>query len=596
MKKYIYMALAAIAALSSCSSDDAIMNEGGQNETGVTAFTATIESDISSRATYNATTKKAEWEAGTDQISVDGAVYTAKTTGATSTFKGSGATKGDDNKYHAYFPSNLCSGSTASLPSSLSLEVGKFNMPMYAESETEVFNFKNLCGVLAITVPQSELSSVKSIVVSSDKQMNGEISSISEGKVLTFALASPTDAEKKVTLTAASNISVEGNVFYVPVPANTHNPLLITISDGTETKAMITKKAGGVEVARSTIYPIKFKENTNVWEKALQLGKSTATSIVIETGVTTLPTAEDETHKMLNDTGILWEVLDGPTLRIQTSAPKIIGHGPFEEVGLFQGYSNVTSITGLDKVDFSEVTDMSSMFYGCNALTSAGLNLSSFNTSKVTRMSNMFRGCKTLTGINLSSFNTSNVTQMNNMFRDCNALTSDGLDLSNFNTSKVTTMLGMFIGCNTLTSLNLSAFDTHEVTDMSYMFYGCSGLTSSGFILSSFNTSKVTTMEAMFYNCQKLTDLNLSHFITSNVTSTYTMFRNCYKLTSLTLSNKFVMTNVTNKAGMFADCGKNADSWNGRCTIYGLAPPADLAIIQALLNASTNCQYMEIAN
>ena len=123
MKKYIYMAVAAIAALSSCSSDDAIMNEGGQNETGVTTFTATIEGGVTSRATYDATSKKAAWEASTDQISVDGAVYTAKTTGTSSTFAGSGATKGADNKYHAYFPANLCNGTTASLPANLHLEV-----------------------------------------------------------------------------------------------------------------------------------------------------------------------------------------------------------------------------------------------------------------------------------------------------------------------------------------------------------------------------------------------------------------------------------------------------------------------------------------
>ncbi|MCQ2256336.1 MAG: DUF285 domain-containing protein [Bacteroidaceae bacterium] len=586
MKKFFYMAVAALAALSSCSSDNDIIKEETVKQP--LKFTATMEGSAT-RATLNA--KKAQWEVD-DQICINGKAYKATTAGASTTLEATGdEAELVDGKYKAYFPASMYDGSTVTLPASYSYTEGdgNFDMPMYAESSTTVLPFKNLCGVLAITVPQSEMTSVKSIEVSSDKQMNGAINSISDDVVLTFASSSPTDAEKKVTLTVSPAVSIPtdgSKTFYVPVPANTHNPLLITISGETETKAMITMKDGGVAVARSNIYPINFNENTNAWAKALQLGKTTATEIKIEADVTTLPTAEDETHKMLNNSGIVWEVLDGTTLRIQTSSPKIIGHGPFGEVGLFQGYSKVESITGLDKVDFSEVTDMSSMFNGCNALESDDFDLSSFNTSKVTRMSNMFRDCKKLKRINLSSFNTSNVTQMNNMFRMCNDLTSSGLNLSNFNTSKVTTMLGMFIGCNTLESLDLSNFDTQEVTDMSYMFYGCSGLKSSGFILSSFNTSKVTTMEAMFYNCQKLNYLNLSHFNTSNVTNTYTMFRNCYFLQTLTLSDNFVMTNVTNKAGMFADCG-----YSYGCKVYNASSDTKSAFTEDGTNWSSKMSF-----
>ncbi len=594
MKKFFIMAVAAIAALSSCSSDDAVNNEGGQNEKGVTSFTATIASGTTrATATYynNEQNCKAAWEAG-DKISVDGAVYTAASSGLTTNFTGSGATKGGDNKYHAYFPASLCSGTTASLPATMPLEAGKFDMPMYAESETTELSFKNLCGVLAITVPQSEMTSVKSIVVSSDKQMNGEISSITAGGVITFASSSPTDAEKKITLTATSAISTADNVFYVPVPANTHKPLMITISDGTVTKVMTTK-AEGVDVARSEIYTIEFKDNRAPWENALQLGKGTATSIVIETGVT-IPTSESTTQKKLNAKGNLWEVLEGQTLRIRTSAPKIIGHGTFSTGGLFQGYSNVTSITGLENVDFSEVTDMSRMFLLCQKL--ENLDLTSLNTSKVTNMFAMFGQCEQLDDPELSNFNTSQVTNMASMFAYCYNLES--LNLSSFNTSKVTTMKQMFQGCNKLASLTLStSINASEVTDMSYMFYNCKALNSLD--LSNFNTSKVTTMQQMFdgcnaltsldlsgsfkttkvttmlqmFNgCKALTSLDLSNFNTSEVTNMYLMFNSCEKLSSLTLSNNFVMTNVSNKGNMFQDCGKLAPG--SKCTVYGVTDSA----------------------
>jgi len=49
-------------------------------------------------------------------------------------------------------------------------------------------------------------------------------------------------------------------------------------------------------------------------------------------------------------------------------------------------------IEGLEHLNTSQVTDMSSMFSGCGSLTS--LDLSRFDTSKVTKMSRMFDDCK----------------------------------------------------------------------------------------------------------------------------------------------------------------------------------------------------------
>lgn len=168
--------------------------------------------------------------------------------------------------YDAYFPASLYDGSIASLPANYTetWEDGQFNMPMYAHSENTELHFKNLCGVLAIAVPSTQMSSVTSIVVTSDQQMNGAISSITDEGVLTFAPATLTDAEKKITLIASSAVTIDsGNskTFYVPVPAGTHNPLKITVSDGTIEKVMATKKRGGVAVERNKIYPITFAEN-----------------------------------------------------------------------------------------------------------------------------------------------------------------------------------------------------------------------------------------------------------------------------------------------------------------------------------------------
>ena len=161
---------------------------------------------------------------------------------------------------------------------------------------------------------------------------------------------------------------------------------------------------------------------------------------------------------------------------------------------------NLTSITGIEYLNTSEVTNMSCMFTKCNSLTS--LDVSSFDTRKVTSMADMFCKCTNLTTITgIEYLNTSEVTSMEDMFWGCSGLTS--LDLSHFDTRKVTLMNYMFLGCSGLTSLDLSSFNTLQTGDMPYMFYNCSNLTS--LILGrDFRVYNNTQIDKMFYGCGKL--------------------------------------------------------------------------------------------
>ena len=191
----------------------------------------------------------------------------------------------------------------------------------------------------------------------------------------------------------------------------------------------------------------------------------------------------------------------------------------------FYEMENLTTITGLNYLNTSEVTNMLGMFWGCKYLTS--LDLSSFNTANVTDMRFMFNKCENLTSLDVSSFNTANVINMLAMFWDCKNLTS--LDVSSFNTSNVTDMTAMFENCGKLTSLDLSSFNTANVTDMRFMFNKCENLTSLD--LSSFNTANVTNMKNMFENCDELKTITVgSTWSTEAVTSSTDMFTNCFKI------------------------------------------------------------------
>lgn len=162
-------------------------------------------------------------------------------------------------------------------------------------------------------------------------------------------------------------------------------------------------------------------------------------------------------------------------------------------------------------------------FYECGSLTDIE-GIEYLNTENVTNMSSMFDGCRALTTLDLSHFDTQNVTDMNNMFCNCSALTT--LDVSNFDTQNVTDMGSMFAVCEAFTTLDLSNFDTQNVTNMSSMFYDCSALKM----------------------------LDVSKFETKNVTNMSWMFSNNPALTTIYTSDKFVTTACELDDNMFAEC------------------------------------------
>ncbi len=213
------------------------------------------------------------------------------------------------------------------------------------------------------------------------------------------------------------------------------------------------------------------------------------------------------------------------------------------------GYTMLEDVEGLENLNTRNVTDMSSMFEGCENLES--LDLSKFNTQDVVYMYNMFFECRSLKNLNLSNLDTHNVTSMYGMFHGCSSLTS--LNLNNIDTRNVINMSGMFYGCSNLTSLDVRNFNTENVKDMTAMFYDCSSLTSLD--LSSFNTGNVMGMAAMFYGCSSLTSLDLSSFNTENVKEMYSMFNQCTGLRYLNISN-FSRKSLENATAMFYGCSE----------------------------------------
>ena len=267
---------------------------------------------------------------------------------------------------------------------------------------------------------------------------------------------------------------------------------------------------------------------------------------------------------------------------IRSSVTRVVFNSSFANARPISTYcwfsmmSNLRTITGLQYLNTSYVTNMAAMFSGCSSLTSLNMNYSTFYTGKVTDMSDMFSGCSALTSLDVGILITTNVTNMTSMFSGCSNLTS--LVLTGFSTAKVTDMSKMFQNCSRLVSLDMTGFNTMRVTNMSYMFSGCSSLPSvrvSFFItanvrdmsymfdgcralttldVTDFNTAKVTNMSRMFNNCNNLTSLDLGRFNTALVTNMSYMFQNCSYLTTIYAGDNWSTAAVTSSSGMFSGC------------------------------------------
>jgi len=101
---------------------------------------------------------------------------------------------------------------------------------------------------------------------------------------------------------------------------------------------------------------------------------------------------------------------------------------------MFNKCYKLKEIKGINIFNTNQVTNMKGMFQECNEL--EYLDLTNFDTSKASDMGFIFNKCHKLKEIKgIDKFNTNQVTNVSTMFKGCNEL--EYLDLSNFDTSNV---------------------------------------------------------------------------------------------------------------------------------------------------------------
>lgn len=599
----------AALVLSSCAEDLKIFKPSVEN--GGPVFTGTVEN--MSTPTRTALAKEDDhfnvnWVAG-DQIIVSNgtttAVYQAKTGGSTTT-EFSKTTWGafTGNSFTAYYPKSLIDGI---LPSSQTYTPDNVvDVPMIATSTTTQFGFRNICGLLKLSigtsVPDAKISEIK---IKADQGLSGTYTLVDGAAVV--------EGTDGVRLNCGDGVAVGSDPvpFYVSVPANTYTGLSICVitTDGREASTKLAENTS-IRIQRSQLCEIKFNVTSFADHKfgkaVLMAGPEYIATVkrLVNPSARTY-TVDDTFTKVVfktrcNEPGTIR--VDGPEsdepiyatrdaatnhLVISTPAPEI--HAGENASYLFAYLKAVTDIENIAALNTSDVKYFNNMFCfdgttsslrsldlshfdTSNGITFKGMfiglpfksiDVSSFDTSKANILSFMFASMTNLETIDVSNFNTSNVFSFGFMFNHCESLKS--IDLRNFDTSNGVDFDNMFSYCLVANPIDISSFRTPKAYYMRSMFNRCKAVETLDF--SGFTNEELMYMQYIFQYCEKLKGANFDKFKTPKVRNMSYVFRYCYALTDLDL-REWDLRNVTTLAYSFQYCTalKKLDLSGENCT------------------------------
>lgn len=245
--------LVGLVSLTSCKKD--------QTSDG-TQFKATTESCTSRNDKIALDGIDIKWVEG-DQIAVygtaGGGIFAAEpnTSAVTAVFNNVSGAIGA-GPYRAFYPATLTTdGVNIVLPTTQTSPDGSLTaLPMYAESNTNVLGFKNLCGVLKLSLTEAN-TNVSSISIMTTTNINGTYSIDNSGAYPVIAHQSGGCNTTTLNITTPQSID-EGGDFYIYMPAGSYSMKILISTD--DNRYCIKTSNVNIGVERSQYSSIVFDD------------------------------------------------------------------------------------------------------------------------------------------------------------------------------------------------------------------------------------------------------------------------------------------------------------------------------------------------
>lgn len=276
MKSAIILGIGSILIFASCEKSF-IVDSSVEIETSSEVFTATTESRPLTRTTLSGVINgegsySLYWSKG-DAISIsDGkntAVYSTNDNYSTSAefTKKNGSISNTATQYTAFYPSAITTSNMVLPATQNHVDDNVENFPMYAVSANKNLAFKNLCGIvcLSLKVEESGQVNISSISLSADKGMSGPFT-IGENYA---AVVSGNDGVVLKCAEPKSLYTASATYFNIIVPAGDYNPLNIKICDADGSEVNLVSE-GTVSVKRSEMTRINLKIAKSSFDASLE--------------------------------------------------------------------------------------------------------------------------------------------------------------------------------------------------------------------------------------------------------------------------------------------------------------------------------------
>ena len=262
MKKYIFMAVAGMLALSSCSNDDNDMTQE-KNAPRQMTFTAGFGDGATTRATLSG--KSVSFDAN-DEISILSATntntkFTTSAGGASATFSGTAA---DDSKFYAVYPYTAGLTLSGDVISGVVIPTNQWNSgwnskddfsgwdpkaPIaYATTTGSSLTFHNACAILKVTFLEAYVFCC--FTISANEPLAGTFSLDTSGTL------TPTSGSTTVTVGNPSDFQssictdFNGKTVYVAIAPGTYTDFNLHIyseaDEKSKTKSSVTFEAGKI--------------------------------------------------------------------------------------------------------------------------------------------------------------------------------------------------------------------------------------------------------------------------------------------------------------------------------------------------------------
>ena len=229
---------------------------------------------------------------------------------------------------------------------------------------------------------------------------------------------------------------------------------------------------------------------------------------------------------------------------------------------LFEGFSFVTSITGLSLLDTSDTVDLSAIFEGDASLTSVE-GIENWDVSSTEDFGAMFNDCKKLTSIDLSRWDVSSAQVMSSLFADCRVLSD--LKVPATKATNLYHASYAFEWCTSLEHIDVGFMSSGKIKYAVGMFDNCTALKSiDGY--EKLITSTTTELNNIFNSCSKLEYVDVSQWDVTGATKLRSLFAYTYKLTTIDGLEKWDVSGAKDLGRLFLNSGvtdlNGVSGWN----------------------------------